>query len=555
MANAKRFAAGVVTAAMLAYTALPAYAMTVDFSQVTAAESSGTEQSGEDGYASITPPGEANGPSLIQQNDDGYNSITIYDGVHEVENPQYTGNAQGSVLSAVSSLKYYPFEITNVKEEDIMLVVKSFEVPAGTNPQELVEPGIIRKNKQYIARDILEKKLQGSNDEKEASTDVTVSVDSKDKDKAIAAIKAQMGETKAYDSGGYSGTLHLDPDSITFEQSGTTSYSYQVTDTREYTGLERNDPSLISKTITKNGVTLNMQDVEWVSMGSTVSGDSIVQTYKAVVSYSGTANGTKASGYTAKAIYRGMVSKETHGGYIYSIIYAPYDTTTFAIDTPDNALTDADVAASKSGQSNPLSFPAIPSWLIYSVLGVLATILLLISGACGLKALKKRKIQSRSNTDKSLPVFLANESPKSPDEDVRIFEEDGDTEEYKANIGDAFEFANDKAYSGFGFCVSSEPESMVPYSYTGESEDAPYPDPLYEVREPSDDIAPADGIEDDVEIVGIESSQSSSNENSVQLAKGGMKVYAPSGGNTPVINLGDNISFEEMFEKEDHSNE
>lgn len=545
MANAKRFAAGVVTAVMLAYMALPVCAMTVDFSQATATENSGSEQSGEDGYASITPPSEANGPSLIQQNDDGYNSITIYDGVHEVENPQYTGGENGSISSAVSSLKYFPFEITNVKEDDIMLVVKSFEVPAGTSPQELVEPSIIRKNKQYIARDILEKKLQGNNDEKEASTDVTVSVDSKDKDKAIAAIKSQYGETKTYDSGGYTGTLNLDPDSITFEQNGTTPYSYQVTDTREYTGLERNDPSLISKTITKNGVTLNMQDVEWVSMGSTVSGDSIVQTYKAVVSYSGTANGSKASGYTVKAIYRGTVSKETHGGYIYSIIYAPYETTVFSQGVPDDTLAGADASGTKSRQSKPFSFPIIPAWFIYSALGVLATILLLILGACGLKALKKRKNQSNLDADMSLPAFHTHESPETPDKDTWAYEKDRDTEEFKPSIGDSFTFKSDTSDSGFEVHIPSESVGMALVPFNSGNDEAPYPDPL------SDDADPAD----DVELVGIETEQPSINKDSVQLAIGGMKVYAPSGGNIPVIDLGDEISFAEMFEKDEHPDE
>ena len=117
----------------------------------------------------------------------------------------------------------------------------------------------------------------------------------------------------------------MEPNSIECEVSGTSSYSYPIIEKREYTGLNRNDPSLIEKSINKNGATLTLSDISWVPMGSTISGESIVSTYKAVATYSGTGYGSKADGYIVTAEYRGTVTKEVSGDYIYSIIYAPVE--------------------------------------------------------------------------------------------------------------------------------------------------------------------------------------------------------------------------------------
>lgn len=272
-----------------------------------------------------TPPedtGQGGTPTLVQQNGDGYSSITIYDGVTEVEPPQYTGEMT-SDISEVGKPKlprYYPFEITNVDERGTWLVVKSYEVPADVDPQtDLVEQDVYREGKLYEARDILQKKTPGSTDSREASKSVTITSASKDK----TAILKQLDEQTFYSEGGYEGYLTLDQNSIKSEVSGTSGYSYPITEKKEYTGLTRNDPSLIEKSIVKNGVTLNLGDVNWMSMGSTVSGDSIVSTYKAVATYSGTAYGSKADGYIVTAEYKGTVTKEVAGDYIYSIIYAP----------------------------------------------------------------------------------------------------------------------------------------------------------------------------------------------------------------------------------------
>ena len=277
---------------------------------------------------SITPPDsteqQESSSTLIQQEGDGYSSITIYDGVSEITGPQYTGEMENgfSSVGETNPTRYYPFEITNVDEHGTWLVVKSYEVSSDVDPErDLVETNIVRDGKHYAARDILQKKTPGSTDSREAKKQVTITSDS---DKKSDILKL-LDDTTFYSEGGYEGYLTLDQSSIESEVSGTSSYSYPITEKKEYTGLTRNDPSLIEKSISKNGITLTLSDVSWVSMGSTISGDSIVSTYKAVATYSGTGYGSKADGYIVTAEYSGTVTKEVSGDYIYSIIYAPVE--------------------------------------------------------------------------------------------------------------------------------------------------------------------------------------------------------------------------------------
>lgn len=272
----------------------------------------------------IGTPDGSGAQTLVQENGDGYSSITIYDGVTEVTAPQYTGEVTSdlSKVGKAQAPRHYPFEISNVDERGTWLVVKSFEVSADVDPQaELVETDLIRDGKRYAARDILRKETPGSTDSREASKSVTITSASKDR----AKILEQLDKTTYYSEGGYEGHLTLDEGSIKSEVSGTSTYSYPVTEKVELTGLDRSDPSLIEKSITKNGATLSLSDVDWVSMGSTVSGDQIVSRYKAVATYTGTAYGSKADGYIVTANYKGTVTKEVAGDYIYSIIYAPVE--------------------------------------------------------------------------------------------------------------------------------------------------------------------------------------------------------------------------------------
>ena len=212
---------------------------------------------------------------------------------------------------------YLPTKIWVEEEDGTHLLKKTFVVDAGVSPFELMEGSITRRGISYQYLEMYQEELPGSIETKTVSQKETISTGSKDQ----AAIAAQAEQTIPYEQDGFSGTLTLDIAGITAEESGRQSYSYGVNDTREYTGLASNDPYLIPKEVTKNGVTLAINDIQWTPTGVKADGSGQPASYTATVTYSGKGWGSKVTGYTAVLPYSGEVTKEIPGKVQYTLIY------------------------------------------------------------------------------------------------------------------------------------------------------------------------------------------------------------------------------------------
>ena len=212
---------------------------------------------------------------------------------------------------------YYPVQVQTAEDHGVQLLVKTFLVPAGTDPQTLIEENLTRRGVGYEVSDILCRELPGDVETKVVSQSVTLESDTDKTEDILPLLKSTMD----YREGGFSGTLALDRDSIQAKEAGTSSYSYQMKETREFTGLDRNDPYYIPKTTEKNGVTLSLADVEWTPMASGAENSEVPSLFSATALYTGTARGSKADGYTVTADYTGEVSRTTQGEVVYSIIY------------------------------------------------------------------------------------------------------------------------------------------------------------------------------------------------------------------------------------------
>ena len=116
-----------------------------------------------------------------------------------------------------------------------------------------------------------------------------------------------------YDADGYTGQLALDSASVCTAPADKKSYSYTVSDSRDFTNLPRNDTYSIPKTATKNGVSLKLADVAW-----TATGDGL---YSATALYTGTGYGSKVTGYTTTASYTGTVARSTLKSVTWKVIY------------------------------------------------------------------------------------------------------------------------------------------------------------------------------------------------------------------------------------------
>ena len=97
--------------------------------------------------------------------------------------------------------------------------------------------------------------------------------------------------------------------------------AYTLKDVREFSGLDRNDPYYIPKTSQKNGVTLQLADVQWTPMASAAENSEVPSLFRATATYTGTGWGSKASGYLAAASYSGEVTKTESGDQMISIVY------------------------------------------------------------------------------------------------------------------------------------------------------------------------------------------------------------------------------------------
>lgn len=253
-------------------------------------------------------------------------SVTITDYASS-DNNENTGSGTGT--NNGSTIRQYiqevqeengerpmPTDIQVVNEGGVALIIKTYEVSSGYVPESLVEPEFEQNGYMYAKRDILKVQEKYTTDTKLASSMVTVRHENKD------GVVARFQPLLDYNESGYSGQLELDVDAIITEAAGSESYTYPISETREYTGFARNDPYGIPKSVVKNGITLQLVNVEWKSMGAgSVDGLPVTSLFTAVATYSGSGVGTSVTGYLSTGIYKGEVTKKTLDSVIYAIVY------------------------------------------------------------------------------------------------------------------------------------------------------------------------------------------------------------------------------------------
>ena len=183
-------------------------------------------------------------------------------------------------------------------------IAKVYDAPPGYAPERLKEADFQRQGVRYHATDVLRVRENYKEERKLAAQTVTVSHEHTD--------AAPLSPILDYELDGFTGQLRLDYDSISAAPTGSNRYSYQVTDTREISGLARNDTYAIPKTASKNGVSLTLADVSWTCMGDS---------YTALATYTVVGYGSRTTGYTTTASYIGEVRRETLGSVTWQVLY------------------------------------------------------------------------------------------------------------------------------------------------------------------------------------------------------------------------------------------
>ena len=196
-------------------------------------------------------------------------------------------------------------------------VVKTYTVSPEVDAQTLIEEPFQLEGFLYTYADIVKEENQVA--ERQSHTE-TVTVETAKKN--LDVILEQLAPTMEYDDGTWAGTLALDHTSIHTQAAGYTTGSSTITATKTIGPLDRNDMSYVPATTTKNGVTLNLSNVEWQVIGADVVGDVMAPcSYQAVATYSGKSYYKAATGYVTTANYVGEVAHEGVESVTYQVTY------------------------------------------------------------------------------------------------------------------------------------------------------------------------------------------------------------------------------------------
>ena len=196
-------------------------------------------------------------------------------------------------------------------------VVKTYTVSPEVDARTLIEEPFQLEGFLYTYADIVKEENLVS--ERQIHTE-TVTVETAKKN--LDVILKELAPTMEYGDGTWAGTLALDHTSINTQAAGYTTGSSTVTATKTIGPLDRNDMSYVPATTVKNGVTLNLSNVEWQVIGADVVGDVMAPcSYQAVATYSGKSYYKAATGYVTTANYVGEVTHEGVESVTYQVTY------------------------------------------------------------------------------------------------------------------------------------------------------------------------------------------------------------------------------------------
>lgn len=234
------------------------------------------------------------------------------------------------MVSAACSISAFAMEVpTNTTIQDINGVrqyIKIYTVAPDTDPQSLIDDVFEYDGYTYTYSSMT--KEEQSYSEKEHHTE-TVTADTEKSD--LSVVLKALSPSIEYDDGEFQGTLYLDHSTISTVASGYTTKSYTVSATKEIDNLDTNDMAYVPDTTTKNGVTVQLQSVDWQVQGTSLVDDILMPAqYKAVATYAGRASYRAATGYVTTAKYIGDIVAEG----IESVTYLYGDLYRYTVEYP-----------------------------------------------------------------------------------------------------------------------------------------------------------------------------------------------------------------------------
>ncbi len=137
-------------------------------------------------------------------------------------------------------------DVTTEVEGNICRIIKLYDTPPDYSPALLAEDDFEKNGIVYRVGDVIQLRENHKEEKKLAAQTVSLSHETKE----VPLLSPLLD----YSMDGFSGQLQLDMDSVSTVSTSEQSYSYTISDTREFAGLARNDTYSIPKSVTKNGV-------------------------------------------------------------------------------------------------------------------------------------------------------------------------------------------------------------------------------------------------------------------------------------------------------------
>lgn len=203
----------------------------------------------------------------------------------------------------------YPTEVNEYASGEEMRLERTYCLSPTDDPASIPVGDFDREGWHYTLLDVTRQENSKS-DENDYAETYTLNMDTKDMEKIMPQLVAERTVTT---EDGYTGTLVLDTSSIKVEAAGYNTSTKTVTATRTYPNLSDADISFVPKSITDNGRTMELADVQWQESDGF---------YHASATYTGKVSNKYATGYIVTADYSGEVVRTTMDDTIYTAIFS-----------------------------------------------------------------------------------------------------------------------------------------------------------------------------------------------------------------------------------------
>ena len=251
-------------------------------------------------------------------------------------------------ISALADDTLTPQEIVQSTVDDYTVVEKIYVLPKDSDASLIPTESYTENEVEY---EYVETKVHDNSEEdtKEHVENISYHTSTNDAE-AVIALFAPTAEITTED--GYFGILTFDHSTLELTPAGYSSRKFTVTEERSYPNLASADTSLVPKTIDKDGTTLTLANIEWVTAADeTISGTDVAIRYTANAIYTGTETKTYVNGYTASADYKGTVTKVINDTVTYTAVFKENKETNEPMIDIDKTNDKKDTSAEKKAKT------------------------------------------------------------------------------------------------------------------------------------------------------------------------------------------------------------